>query len=1031
MMLALLVGAFICVPGDVYAQADPFSPDDDPPGEIPTRDPSLDTDPSDAIDMDESSDVGGDSPLSGDTGSMRDINLMVNDIEGDVMMRSDTSGDWTVVQEGMAIEKDQRIVVLEGSSVDLTVPGVSAVELDSGAVMKVNELERRAREEGIFTGSSRTVNDIDLEIEKGKMKTKVRDDEEQENNVTIRFPNAVAGVRGTAFQCESRVGQFTSCGVLNGNVRFSNRADTSRFRNLGPGLSSRIEEGDEEPSDPEPLEPEEEQELQEFEEKADRLLAEEIRLDGLNIDGNNVPRDGEGRFHYEMNYRDAREIQLVLDLFVPTSDTAIDQIVLRRAEQEHVLEDPQAREFTLSPTPPEDGNRQVLNYTIYWEDVDGNRSRSHPFQLTLVHPSSSGALPGGLKEGDIPVQIEEVGSQDYGSIQFPYRLTTEDFAKYKLGEEDDTSILSDQGIVLRGSVDTDSEVGGVAYRFRDGEPWLLARGTDNWSFGLPLEVLQSSGSVEVQVVAWSQDGFMGDAVRAGPFAYESRETAFPVDYETNTSIRISLRSIGRQTVSASDLPYSITSEELGDNQLTVRGTAVADTDIEGFAFRLNGGEWQNMEQPVPEWEIALPKGTTSRDYSLDVLTWTKGKEISEVRRFESIQYEYIESTVPSHYESGDVPVTYDLIETFSVSDAEFPFHLYAGDVSDGITIQGTASADTTIEGVAYSTDGGQNWTRAEGGDNWSFSMPAEETITYDRVQVVAWTVAGVRGDPVALDTIEYDNRKYGTVFRDIFTAEWDDFENKRLDDFLAPFSSSDFQFTDDVTGQELDYSQFDQFIDDFFSGVRNLRTFRNISRVLSGESGGEIIFDLEWRGTADDPDRPFLVKGEDVSQQFNRRPDGQFEIVSLEDLPPILYLFNKRDIRIDDLGSIFVKTLETSSSQDGDVIYHAITPDLAVNTISIGGHVSDGGIQEISGDFSTTRDIPKISSGYLDDEVIEEGRLYAVNIRSQSGDPATALIKVIDIRSSFVEVQIISAQSFPGQSEEPFVQYRGVVPFDS
>jgi len=297
-------------------------------------------------------------------------------------------------------------------------------------------------------------------------------------------------------------------------------------------------------------------------------------------------------------------------------------------------------------------------------------------------------LPGGLEQsaGAIPIRVEQIGGQDARSVRFPYQLTTKDLADLKLGEQSDTGVLSEDGIVVRGMVDSDSPLAGVAYRLRDGAPWQLASAEANWRAVVPVDEIRSMGGLSLQLVAWTTDGYQGEIVRVGPFEFESRETAFPVDYSTDASIRIELQAIAGQSISASDLPFSITSHELGDNQLTVRGTARADSAIEGFAFRPNNGRWQNVPQPAPNWEIALPTGSSSVEYSLDVLAWTKNETLSEVRTFGPIQYEYIESTVPTNYDEGEVPVEFQVIEGFDVSNAEFPFHLYKSDVSEGITI---------------------------------------------------------------------------------------------------------------------------------------------------------------------------------------------------------------------------------------------------------------------------------------------------------------------------------------------------------
>lgn len=992
------------MPGDTGGLARPSLPSDDTSGMEQTDQPSLD-----------------------------ELNLNVNEIDGSVIRRSDTQTAWRRLNQGDSIQQGDELIVADGGTVTLTVPGVSAIKLEPGSMITVSKLKQTLRRKGILTDDKRVVNNIELEMDQGSLKSKVRDNTEQANDIKLKTPDAVAGIRGTAFECETggrgNRGGGTSCSVLNGEVRFASRADTSRFRTLGPGERSEIREENQQPSEPEEMSDKQKQDLEEFEEEVNPLLVDEIQLDGIEIDGADVPRSGQGQFRQQINYEEQRSIEIAVNLSIPDEDTSVPRVVLQRQGEERSIANRDDWVFTISPEVPDEGQRQVLNYTVYWEGDQGQRSRSFPLQIRLVHASSHGVLPGGLNEGDVPVTVEEIGGQNARQIRFPYRLTSQDLASLRIGEQSDTSIVSEDGVVIRGTVDTDSTVEGVGYRFENGAPWRRASDGAEWSLVVPLDTIRERGSVNLELIAWTTDGVEGTIERLGPFEFESVNTAFPVDYETDPGIEASITSVAGTPVT--NLPVTISNTQLSDQTLSISGQVSADTEVVGLAVRVNGGPWSTLEGNLSTWSIEIPVGTSSTQYTLDLMAWTAGGTISPLTDLGPINYEYVPPAVPDNYESGNVPVELSTVEGNGVSNLEFPYYFYQGDISGGITYRGTASGDDTIEGVAYSVDGGNTWKRAEGGADWSFTLPAESTTTYDQVQVRAWTVAGIIGDPVSLNTIVYDNRKFATVFRDIFTSRWTPFENGRIDQFLNPFSTADFQFTDDVSGIQRDYSQFERLSQNFVDGVRNLRVFHDINRVLASESGGEMTVNLEFRGTADDPDRPFLVTGTDVEFQLNRAANGQFEINSLSGLPAIMYLFNKKTLRIDDLGSIYVQTLETVPNQNADVIYQAITPDLTVNRISIGGHVSRGGIQSVnSGGFSSVNEIPRVNNGYDTASVIQEGELYAVNIRSQRDGPATALIEVVDIRSSFVEVRMISAQAFPGEPDRAITRYRGVVPFD-
>ncbi|MFB6346960.1 MAG: hypothetical protein ABEK50_14635, partial [bacterium] len=89
-----------------------------------------------------------------------------------------------------------------------------------------------------------------------------------------------------------------------------------------------------------------------------------------------------------------------------------------------------------------------------------------------------------------------------------------------------------------------------------------------------------------------------------------------------------------------------------------------------------GGAWTSLKATsYNNWAIDIPVGSSSRDYTVEVVAWT-GAKIGSPQTFGPVEYTYIEPTVPNDYEDGNVPVTVSTIESKSVGDLNFPYTLY-------------------------------------------------------------------------------------------------------------------------------------------------------------------------------------------------------------------------------------------------------------------------------------------------------------------------------------------------------------------
>ncbi|MFB6345079.1 MAG: hypothetical protein ABEK50_04805 [bacterium] len=502
----------------------------------------------------------------------------------------------------------------------------------------------------------------------------------------------------------------------------------------------------------------------------------------------------------------------------------------------------------------------------------------------------------------------------------------------------------------------------------------------------------------------------------------------PINYASG-DVDLQLQAIGGRSLSVDDLPDSFTNQELGGQPLVVEGTATSDSPIQGVAYSLDGGQSWSRASGGENWSITLPTNQP-RDFNLRVLAWTENNKMGSPLSIGPVYYRVIESVIPQNYETGDVSVNVTTIAGRSASEMEFPYHLYSDDVSqDGLRIAGEASGAGSIEGVAYSLDGGKTWERADGGENWTFYLPAQSSQTY-APQVRAWTADGIIGEPKTLNKLDYINNSYTTVLRNQFQQTWNDFSNKNNNQYFESFTE-DFEYIDSLTNRSLTLSGYENFVSDFYSGIRNLNVFFDINQVLAGESGGEVRFAIEWRGKDDEADRPFIIFGDQSVFKYRRLSNGEFKVISFEDFPLIMYVFNRRQLRIPDLDGIVIDTLRVVDKDVADIIAELSTPGLVTNTIEIGGHVDRGGIKRLpSSTFSTVESLPSLGSGYEDEVLIEEGRTYAMNIRNQFGDASTGLLRVLDLRSNFVEVRMISAKSPPGIPTDVYRQYRGINPYE-
>ncbi|MFB6346670.1 MAG: FecR domain-containing protein, partial [bacterium] len=156
---------------------------------------------------------------------------------------------------------------LDEQRVELEIPGVSLIEIDTGTEIILEKLVRKPLKEINRAGllgevKQRVNNEVSLKTLHGKVNNSLRDHEKIKNDYRLETPHGVAGVRGTSFSCEANPGT-TECSVLEGEVEFSSSDDPSMTRTLTAGIRATFGSALSEPDTASGLTENQKKELQE------------------------------------------------------------------------------------------------------------------------------------------------------------------------------------------------------------------------------------------------------------------------------------------------------------------------------------------------------------------------------------------------------------------------------------------------------------------------------------------------------------------------------------------------------------------------------------------------------------------------------------------------------------------------------------------------------------------------------------------------------------------------------------------------
>jgi hypothetical protein len=957
-----------------------------------------------------------------------EFELRVEEISGQPLYQGPEQTSFSPLREGQIVEEGGLLQNRRGKT-SLTIAGSLHLVIENETKVIFDQLQQSFKTRGLLLAREEyTLRQIELELIKGDIRARTRHHDNVSTDFRVKTLTAVAGIRGTTIHCSSDFKGKTTVKVLDGYLSFYNRFQPEYKTLLGPGFQSSISSKEDRPSEPTPLTSEETEKLYEFRKTASSHLLmppylKTMKLNKKSFDFRN------GKFSIVHNYPRPDTLILSGEAKVREQRAAISEIdvlIHGHRTQPAGIENWELP-FTITP-PPEKEKIDITGQVTVHDDL-GSASHPRPFEITLFHPEEEKTIPEDLLEGNVPVVIEQIGKTDPENIVFPHKISSLELRRLPWEGHSDTGPLAyPGGIRITGRVNTDSPVAGVAYSLDGGYDWEKTKGEKNWELTVPDSLLRKRKKVTVKIVAWTRDGYIGDGISIGPFVFKKTELAYPFEYPIG-ELRPRITSVGPLT--EPDFPLEINNAQLAGEKLTVRGQIKAETEIAGAVYRVNKEHWLKP-RGTKNWEFDLPSGR-SNNFFLEIIAWTTDGFISRPLTAE-INFDYQEPTLPRDYKRTVMPLKVRSIASFPVDELEFPFHTYRDDAeANGLAVRGNIEVDTPLEGMAISLDGGKSWDRINPDRDWIFTLPHKISRSFDKIQLLAWTVDGRISPPLKLETIEHSRQTINNALRQQFATFWRAFESRDLRRILEKLDSQ-FIFRDNESGAYKEKDEFRWFLKDLFREIRNLNVNYSVKNVRSGAEFAVLNSQLEWKGLFDRPNMPFIMFGRDVSFDFERKSNGLFTMKSMRNFPPVVFLFNRRGIRIPDFGGISLEELAVSrSTSDVDILAEVTTPDLTANyaTLGLGGDIVAGGIMELRAHrFSSVRSIPDIDRGYRRNQAISRGEFYAVNIENNFGDPATALIKIVAIRPDYIEIQIISGRPAPGEQQRAITDYREVDPFE-
>lgn len=434
-----------------------------------------------------------------------EMELRVTGVEDTPEIKPDTASEWQPLKPGRRLKPGDRIRTGKGEIVNLEVPAVTYSRITESSLIEVKELNRTEEERGLLTTETVVVNNIKLNEIRGKVQNSVKKHEGVATDYELQTPNAVAGVRGTDFQCQVTTFGQTKCAVLDGEVRFSSLKNPRASVTLGAGQQSQIGADEARPSEPSEISRETRRELERIQEQARTALQQPPTLSSIQLNGTSFENS------ISLAYSEPTSLTLSGQAQAPEEGARLTGVQVSVDGEEQSVQGLSEWSVTFEPEAPPAGEKRTLTVTLRAVDSNRNTSEERTLEITLVNRSGSTSgegLPEGYREGQVDVEVTSIVGRSPDNVGFPLHLYRPD--------------ASEGGLTIQGTASGEASIENVAYSLDGGNTWQYATGAENWTIDLPAG---QRGKVTVQIRAWTAAGVIGSPVEVGPINYK------PISYE--------------------------------------------------------------------------------------------------------------------------------------------------------------------------------------------------------------------------------------------------------------------------------------------------------------------------------------------------------------------------------------------------------------------------------------------------------------------------------------------------------------------
>lgn len=377
-----------------------------------------------------------------------------------------------------------------------------------------------------------------------------------------------------------------------------------------------------------------------------------------------------------------------------------------------------------------------------------------------------------------------------------------------------------------------------------------------------------------------------------------------------------------------------------------------------------------------------------------------------------------EDVLPEDYRKGPVSVSLNQAGQRSLDAIEYPYHLYrddrGADDRGTLTFRGSASADSSIQGTAYSTNNGISWHKARGGSAWSFSIPVKEGTKTFEPWLIAWSEDGTIGSIARTGKLIYHDQSLKTHALKRFRNTWKYMTTNRTGELFTLLSDS-FEYTTEA-GREGGIETFRSLVETLSGNTRNLEIYHRLRNVDVDRDSARFTFDLEVQGKYRPAESRFKLIGTSVTMTMDRTRSGQFRLTGLKGLRHRLYLFNSSPLELASGKGVLFNDFQVRDR--GDTVDVRIQQSTVFGetrwVLRTEGSYREGGIFRLNTDnLGEVFPIPERESSLYQEAVrLRPGYLYAVNLGYGESRETVGLLRVKDVGDEAVSVDLMSSLPF-------------------